>query len=279
MARAAPIAAVFRKGPTRWVQVLLWHTDRDEFQEGQWFHGRIYERRCDLSPSGRFLVYFANKITGRTISDREYTYAWTAVSKPPYLTALALWPKGDTWHGGGLFESNTHLWLNHGPNAATPHPAHRPPRWLRVTPNPMPRGEDRPVWSRRMKRDGWTMVQEGSFPHTISGWRTEQTEIWERPAPDGHARLRVTTVGIDFRVPGGPYVETFALYLSSGAVVPIEGAKWADWDQAGRLAFARDGRLFRGEIHDGRIVEKFLIDLNPNRPYALQAPDHARRWR
>ncbi|MGH2372657.1 MAG: hypothetical protein ACRDIC_04150 [bacterium] len=197
-----------------------------------------------------------------------------------YLTALALWPKGDTWHGGGLFESDTHLWLNHGPRAATPHPAHRPPRWLRVTPNPMAQGEDWLVWSRRMKRDGWSMVQKGSFHlERLSGWRTEQTEIWERPPPDARARLRVTTVGIDFRVPGGPYVETFALYLSNGAIVPVEGARWADWDQAGRLVFARDGRLFRGEIHDGRIVESILIDLNPNRPYRLQAPDHARRWR
>ncbi len=280
MARAAPIAAVFRKGPTRWVQVLLWHTDRDEFQEGQWFHGRIYERRCDLSPSGKFLVYFANKITGRTIRDTEYTYAWTAVSKPPYLTALALWPKGDTWHGGGLFESETHLWLNHGPHAATAHSDHRPPRWLRVTPNPMAQGEDWPVWSRRMTRDGWSMVQKGSFHlEGLSAWRTEQTEIWERLSPDASARLRLTTVGINFRMPGGPYVVRFALHLPSGAVIPVEDARWADWDQAGRLVYAREGRLFRGEIHDGRIVESVLGDLNPNKPYTFRAPDHARRWR
>jgi hypothetical protein len=35
--------------------------------------------------------------------DASYTYAWTAVSKPPWLTALGLCPKGNCWDGGGLF--------------------------------------------------------------------------------------------------------------------------------------------------------------------------------
>src|SRR5262249_25498999 len=50
--------------------------------------GRIYERRCDLTPAGDRLVYFA-------ASFRQPLHSWTAISRPPYLTALALWPKGD----------------------------------------------------------------------------------------------------------------------------------------------------------------------------------------
>jgi len=78
-----------------------------------------------LSPDGSKLVYFAQKINRRTLSDSEYTYAWTAVSRPPYFTALALWPKGDCWNGGGLFETNSRLWLNHH-GGSRPHPEHRP---------------------------------------------------------------------------------------------------------------------------------------------------------
>lgn len=71
---------------------------------GQWFKGRIYERRCDLSPSGEKLIYFAAKY-------RSPLYTWTAVSRPPFLTALLLWPKGDAWGGGGLFNNERTIGL------------------------------------------------------------------------------------------------------------------------------------------------------------------------
>src|SRR5579871_613334 len=48
-------------------------------------------------------LFYQRKIPGRTFKDQDYTYAWTAVSKVPFLTTLALWPKGDCWHGGDLF--------------------------------------------------------------------------------------------------------------------------------------------------------------------------------
>lgn len=52
LAREAPIAVVFRRGPSKRVLLVLWQTDSDCFYEGQWLKGRIYERRCDLSPKG-----------------------------------------------------------------------------------------------------------------------------------------------------------------------------------------------------------------------------------
>ena len=113
LARDASVGVIFRRGPSKWVQIVLWDTASDTFSPGQWFHGRIYEKRCDLSPDGTFMIYFARKINGRTIFDAEYTYAWTAISRPPYLTALALWPKGDCWDGGGLSGSRAHARSNH----------------------------------------------------------------------------------------------------------------------------------------------------------------------
>jgi len=74
--------------------------------------GRLYERRCDLSPDGQWLLYFA--INGKAW--REAKGSWTAISKAPYLKALVLWAKGDTWCGGGLFTGTTRYWLNDGPS-------------------------------------------------------------------------------------------------------------------------------------------------------------------
>lgn len=47
LARKAPIAVIFRRGPSKRVLLVLWHTDNDQFHEGQWLKGRIYERRCE----------------------------------------------------------------------------------------------------------------------------------------------------------------------------------------------------------------------------------------
>jgi hypothetical protein len=60
-AAASPVAAVFRRGPSKQVQVLKWDMETDVFTPGRWFKGRIYERRCDVSPSGDYLIYFAAK--------------------------------------------------------------------------------------------------------------------------------------------------------------------------------------------------------------------------
>lgn len=83
LARSAPVGVIFRRGPTKWVQLIKWDTATDSVEPGQWFHGRIYERRCDLSPDGSKLIYFASKLNRKTLDDSEYTYAWTAISKPP----------------------------------------------------------------------------------------------------------------------------------------------------------------------------------------------------
>src|SRR5438034_1313362 len=85
LARQAPVGLLLRRGPTRWVQLTLCHTDTDVLEFGQWFHGKLFERRCDLSPDGSFFIYFASKY-GRSQFD-----TWTAISRPPYFTALALW--------------------------------------------------------------------------------------------------------------------------------------------------------------------------------------------
>ena len=61
LARRGPKAVVFRRGPSDKVAVIGWDRSDDSFQLGQWFRGRIYPLRCDLTPSGEHLIYFAAK--------------------------------------------------------------------------------------------------------------------------------------------------------------------------------------------------------------------------
>ncbi len=107
-AKEKPLAVVFRRGPSKEVCTFLWNRDKNTFQLGQWLKGRIYERRTDISPDGKYLIYFA--MNGKW--DSETKGSWTAVSKVPWLKALDLYAKGDCWEGGGLFLSNKEYWLN-----------------------------------------------------------------------------------------------------------------------------------------------------------------------
>src|SRR5207244_4043145 len=107
---------------------------------------------------------------------------------------------------------------------------------------------------RRMERDGWVLVQEGEFTSTRIGWRTERPEVWERRSQASSILLRRSTDAISFKHPGGPYLESFRVVLDIGEL-PLRDASWADWDQAGRLVFARAGRLLAGVVEGGRIVE------------------------
>jgi hypothetical protein len=270
LARKASVGVIFRRGPTRWVQLILWDTKNDKFSPGQWFHGHIYVGRSDLSPDGSLLIYFANKFNRKTVSpDSEYTYAWTAISKPPYLTALALWPKGDCWHGGGLFEGRKQVFLNHRPESANPHPKHLP-KGVRVRPNPEAYGEDDPVVIPRMERDGWKFVQ--SLDYDYYAKRTKQPVIFEKPFLKGKFTLRIETYY-------EPHQQLLC-YLADrkGRQMEIGLGSWADIDQQGRLVFSSGGKLFEGVIQDNHVKLNQLADFSQSKPASLESPAWARHW-
>ncbi len=100
-------AAILRRGPTKWVRLLAWNIASDTISPGSWFHGRIYDDGCSVSPDGNLFAYFATKYGGH--KTREVDYAWTAISKLPWLTALALWPQSETWGGRAKFVDNQTL--------------------------------------------------------------------------------------------------------------------------------------------------------------------------
>ena len=108
LAARAPRAVILRRGPSAWYHLIFWNTSKDTFEHGAWFRGRIYEERCDLSPDGELFAYFA--LQGSRYGT-SYRGTWTAVSRPPWLEALALWPVGDTWSGGARFTADRALTL------------------------------------------------------------------------------------------------------------------------------------------------------------------------
>jgi len=119
-ARDAPVAVIIRRGPSAWAHLILWDLEKDALTPGAWFHGRLFAEKCDLSPDGQLFVYAAYQ--GRRVRT-SYTDSYTAVSRPPWLHALALWPMGTTYGGGGRFVGERRLIVR---GVSAPHPDHLP---------------------------------------------------------------------------------------------------------------------------------------------------------
>jgi hypothetical protein len=275
LARSAPVGVIFRRGPASWVQLIRWRTDRDTFEHGQWFRGKVDAERADLSPTGDKLVYFAVSYKTRSL-DRGYTGTWTAVSHPPYFTALALWPLGDTWFGGGLFDEEAVLRLNHPDHKLQCHPDH-PVAGLRVTGDAMYFWERTPL-GERMARDGWILR---SKVKTIVGGRKiagTHPQQWEKPDCKARRSLFLHDLN-DGKIHRRPFHYT-VVYGKTGSEVIAFEAEWADWDQAGQLAYASRGKLFRVTFAPrGRAPEIHEIaDFNAARPNPQPAPEWAARW-
>jgi len=79
-AAAAPMTVVFAHRGV-WFMIARWNFTTNKVERGAWFRGKIFQRRSDVSPDGEFLHYVAMK-GGRSFH---------AVSRVPWLTALALW--------------------------------------------------------------------------------------------------------------------------------------------------------------------------------------------
>jgi hypothetical protein len=268
LARSAPLGIIFRRGPTQWVQLIRWDTRKDTFEEGQWFHGHIYVGRSDLSPSGSLLIYFANKFSKKSVSDREYTHAWTAISRPPFLTALALWPKGDCYFGGGLFKTAHDVLLNHPPETAVPHPKHLP-KGVRVTLNPSVAGGE-PTAVSPMERDGWQCLQ--GMEYDWMEQRSRRPAVLEKVGQHGRLKLRV---GI-YHDPEEQWLCSIVNKKASEFLIGI--GTWADFDQQGRLVFASEGKLFSGTLQKGKVGLAQLADFNGSKPSAVKAPAWATHW-
>lgn len=284
LAREAKRAVVFRRGPSKLVQLLLWHTDTDKFEDGQWLKGRIYERRCDLSPDGKLLVYFAANY-------KLPYFSWSAVSKPPYLTALALWPKGDCWGGGGLFHTDRKIRLNHGPHQLKLAEGFSVPARVKVEQlgSHSGGGEDSPIMDLRLMRDGWKMSQDSeAIEHKLGDavwFEFKPALVWTKPhaATRGRYELQLHILGIH-ELNGPWYISEHVVKDNShGSTIALERSDWADWCHSGDLLFAKEGRLFRlGFSAEGTLNEltsaKLVIDLNDRAFTALAAPLEAKQW-
>ena len=236
LAAEAPLGVVIRRGPSKRVATFLWDRRTDAFQLGQWLNGRIYERRSDLSPDGKHFLYFA--MNGRW--ETEARGSWTAVSRAPFLKALALFPKGDCWYGGGLFTGSHTYWLNDGGGHAVLRDTKAVRRDRRYRPAGNYGGECPGVYFHRLIRDGWT------YHGRVSLGGGKDQDVFDKPAPDGWVLRKIAHAEVGAPVGKGCYWDEHELvHPARDAVIRRPQWEWAEVDGK-RLVWAAEGRLFAG---------------------------------
>lgn len=265
----APIVPVLRRGPTAWYHVGRWDVERGTYEPGSWLRGTLYPQRCDLSPDGRWLAYLALK-PGATW---DVGGTFIAISRLPWLTALAAWQTCGTWTLGLRFERDPQLWavddpsigdlrqvrrrFGLRPNADVSFAVERPRGWTESSDTP-PRGSTDPWEIRRGPR---ITMEKG------------------RPGGDGVVlRVRGTYAAFRQSMPGER--RTVEYEISDGATRHrLEDVGWADWDSSGRLLVATtDGRI---QIRDGdpaTLHVEHEVDLSELAPTPAEPPSEARTW-
>jgi hypothetical protein len=196
------------------VRVIHWNRETDEFTPGQWFRGKIYADRSDISPDGQHMIYFAMGGVAWAIPETGGT--WTALSRVPSLTALAIWPQGDTWAGGGIFKSNKSYWLDTYHSSLRDHTNLR-----RIFLHPAPS---------RMERDGWVPKEQ-------------RLRMFEKEIPDGWT-LRLKR--------NYPTVRYELEHREHGVKLEFPAWEWAEWDRH-RLVWAEQGCIRAARLEPHRL--------------------------
>lgn len=299
VAREAPVAVIFRRGPSRHTQLLTWNLETDEVTPGQWITGRVYTRRCDLSPDGKLLIAgitnYSAKFAERLGDELPFYGGWTAISRPPYFSALAVWYGIGAWNGGGLWTNAAEVRVNLSDDADT---RLEPPPWLDYQSMNLPMSEDEPIYSMRLELYGWACLQPFQVEITNPGYQDRWDEFYrfsEEPfSPDSLEAMvtlleesipkhRITQAGIWEKVFRSGRLRRKEEETEEWQILDSAGdvrrsfrkdrfePQFLDIDHRGRVVFGDQGCLWAWEgFPDGKPT--LIADLNANRFEAIEAP-------
>lgn len=266
----APVVAVIRRGPSAWFNLGVWNVDRLGYESGGWIKASLYPQRCDLSPDGRWFCYFTLKTSAKWQAGSTYV----AISRLPWLTALAAWGTCGTWTRGVHFVKDTSVWQVSEPDEGTIAPC-RGKVGIAVT---------APATFAVERRRGWT--------ESVGSPQRDRDDIWDirragelkmekvRPRSNTAMRLRVSGSFAAFRSgpPGGSKDVCYEI-VEDGKITPLEYVQWADWHVDGRLLVATvDGKLQIRDYSGSVASIQFETDLGLLTPNPSAPPDEAHRW-
>jgi hypothetical protein len=273
-ASAAPVVAILRRGPSDWFHVGRWDLDRGEYEPGAWVRGTIYPQRCDVSLDGRWLCYFMLR-GGAADWDAGSTYV--AISKLPWVHALAAWGSAGTWTRGAHFVDGDRAPTIEAPDEGAVDMS-KLRYGLAVT---------LPASFAVERRRGWDEAP-GNPPRVADDiWDERRADrvVMRKPRPGdiGPSPLQLQVKGRYAAFRQGPFNNELrdARYSTSRGsdVWPLDDVQWADWDATGRLVVATNAGHLQVRTVDGNtgsVLDE--VDLSDLAPDPQPAPPEARRW-
>jgi hypothetical protein len=269
VATHAPVALIVRRGPSDWWHLLKWDLERLAVEPGAWFRGTLYPRRSDISPDGRLFGYFA--LRGSPPPWDTYF----AVSKLPWLTALAAWRTAGTWTGGCQFFRDGRLQIA-GCLESQPFHGHYPKAVV---------GGMSADWVGRdlqnERKRGWSAVPaESAGVFRAAAGVSQAATVIRRAQPGGAAALVLAHAGVDFSRPSVEGVQVHYLREEPDRrITPLPDVAWADWDHQGRLLLAtRAGAVAVLEVRGAAWVQTWSHNLSDLAPSPAEAPAWAQGW-
>jgi hypothetical protein len=261
----APIVAVIRRGPSEWCHIGRWDYEQDSYEPGSWLHGVIYPQRCDLSPDGRWFCYF----TLKKHADWPASNAYLAISRLPWLTALAAWGVGNTWTRGAHFVFDRSVWEWGDPDIGDAGPCREKHGLAYV----------RPGTFAVERRRGWTETADTPPRRDDDMWDQHRQVRMQKPCPTDPTRLlRVDGWHAAHRTLEPKRFSPPQYMLDDGSGPrTLAGVWWADWSRGGDLLVTtEDGRLQR-RSPDGATVD-WERDLSVMAPDPKPPPVDASIW-
>ncbi len=259
----APVVAVLRRGPRSWSHVGRWDLAENSYTSGAWLKGRIFPRRCDLSPDGRLLCYFAFKPN----ASWKLGTAYVAISRLPWLVALHAFSTCGTWSRGFHFSDDRSSKCSGIEDPPIPYS-------LRLT---------SAVQFATERRRGWCEAPD--CPPRADGdtWDQRRNVRLLKPQPHGERVLRVESLGwAGGEFGSGQAVDGLRVRYrleSDGDHQVLDELQWADWDREGRLLVAtRSGMLQIRNLSSNDTEIAFEEDLSCLMPQTSPAPPWARKW-
>ena len=257
IARKANSAVIFRRGPSRYCQMLLWDLTNDHIEEGQWLRAKVETDTIVVSDDARYIAYEACDYKRASRRAEKNMNRWIAVSKPPFFTAIGLWHStGYIWEP--LAKPETNLKVNK-----------LPPEVLelanRIT-------HDR--YEVALAAQGWHLTFDASETDWKARFRAGKSTVSLQKAfgvataqyqifmSKSHQMVRTVTLVDSLTNP--------ILTLNPGPDKPL----WIDVDNSGRLVYADKGCLYAWrDFPNGK--PQLIADLNPNKFENIPPPDWA----
>lgn len=290
LAAREPVGALIRTGSDRLAHLTLWDTERDQFTPGQWLRARVEPATADISPDGSLLVYEAfdprkkrQAQAAETLGREEYDRShWTAISRPPYWTALDMWFHTDVQNGGGQFASDEELLLFPDLETAEQRPDQGPDP-LMLTPTAVDEASFARLWLQKKVRDGWRVLYDPR-PNVrkMDGMAADMLLAKFRPLLERSGQVMLlakvgpvsAAVMCAYATDEGFTWKSFGVGSWESPKVKPFSRGWIDLDQQGRLVWCDEGCLYAwGEGEPDLLFDAQELVFEP-----ITSPDWARQW-